>query len=81
MTEGQTKKGYGALGMIAAACGGVAAGAVAALLLAPRSGRETRKLIGETVGSTRDRAARLVTAAREAGSAAKETFATTMSGH
>jgi gas vesicle protein len=81
MTQGETKKGFGTLGIVAAACGGAAAGTIAALLLAPRSGKETRKLIVETVDQTRERAARLVTAAREAGGAAKETFATTMSGH
>jgi gas vesicle protein len=81
MTESEKKKGFGALGIVAAACGGAAVGSLAALLLAPRSGRETRKIIGETVGNTRDRAARMVTAAREAGSAAKESFASTMSGH
>jgi gas vesicle protein len=81
MTEGEKKKGFGALGIVAAACGGAAIGTVAALLLAPRSGKETRKLIGATVEGTRERAARLVSAAREAGSSAKETFASTMSGH
>jgi gas vesicle protein len=80
MTE-ESKKGFGPMGVVAAFCGGAIAGTVTALLLAPRSGAQTRKLIGDTVGQTREKAERLVIAARQAGSAARETFATTMTGN
>ncbi len=80
MTEAETRTGFGPLGVVAAAVGGAVAGSVAALLLAPRSGRETRKLIGNVVERQKDKVARLGIAAKEAGTAAKDTFSHTMAG-
>lgn len=81
MSEMETTKGFGPLGMFLVFCGGALAGTAAALLLAPHSGRETRKLIGDSIGRTKDRAGRLVSAARDAGTAARESFSETMAGH
>lgn len=81
MTEGQTKSGFGTLGIFASFVGGALAGSVAALLLAPRSGYETRKRIGDAVGRQKEKVTRLGVAAREAGAAAKERFSHTMSAH
>ncbi|HSM91748.1 MAG TPA: YtxH domain-containing protein [Anaeromyxobacteraceae bacterium] len=79
MTEEKT--GFGPIGMVGAFVGGALAGGVAALLLAPRSGRETRKRIGDSVTRQKDRVTRFGSAAREAGSAAKEAFTEAMASH
>jgi gas vesicle protein len=73
MTE-ESKKGFGAAGVIATFVGGAICGGVAALLLAPKSGKETRRMIGETIERQKDRVTRLGTAARDA----KEAFAEAM---
>lgn len=79
MTEVESRKGLGAGGVIATFVGGALCGSIAALLLAPKSGSETRKLIGDTVGRQKERVTRLGSAAREAGAAAKEAFSEAMS--
>jgi gas vesicle protein len=53
---------------------GAAVGAVAALLLAPRSGGETRSRIAKTVRDTKDLALRVPVAVREASDAARDAF-------
>jgi len=70
--------GFGAGGIFLAFLGGALAGTAAALLLAPRSGAETRATIGDAVGQTGDRVRRARMAAREAASAAKEAFTESM---
>lgn len=69
MTEVESK-GFGPVGVITAFLGGAVAGTVAALLLAPRSGEETRKAIGDAVAKQKEKVSRLGIAAREA----KEAF-------
>lgn len=53
---------------------GATAGAVTALLLAPYSGRESREKIRDVAKSARERAGRIPSAMREAGTAAKGAF-------
>jgi gas vesicle protein len=79
MTE-ETRTGFSPLGIIAAAVGGAVAGGVAALLLAPKNGRETRRMITDAVERQKEKAARLGIAAREASTAAKDAFSHTMAG-
>lgn len=70
--------GFGAMGVILAFVGGAAAGAVAAVLLAPKSGVETRKDLKHFASEGVERAGRLPGAIREAYSQgselAKDTF-------
>jgi gas vesicle protein len=54
--------------------GGALIGGIAALLLAPRSGAETRRRIAGAAEDTRDAAARLPHALQAASSAAQEAF-------
>lgn len=75
MTEAGSKTGFGVVKVIAAFAGGALCGSIAALLLAPRSGQETRKMIGDTVGKQKERVTRLGAAAREAKSAFSEALA------
>jgi gas vesicle protein len=80
MTE-ETRTGFGPVGIISAFVGGAVAGSVAALLLAPKNGRETRRMITEAVERQKEKAARLGTAAQKAGAAAKDAFSHTINGH
>jgi gas vesicle protein len=75
----ETRSGFGAGGIFLAFLGGALAGTAAALLLAPRSGAETRAGIGEAVGSAGDQVRRARLAAREAATAAREAFTEAMS--
>jgi gas vesicle protein len=70
MTEKESRTGIGPLGVIGVFVGGALCGGIAALLTAPRSGKETRKLIGDGISRQTSKVAQL----REAGSAAKEAF-------
>jgi len=54
--------------------GGALAGGVAALLLAPKSGREMREEIANSVRRRADATKRIPDAFKEAGGAAKEAF-------
>ena len=76
MTE-ERKTGFGPAGVIVTFVGGALCGGAAALLLAPRSGAETRKRITETLDRQKERISRLGTAAREA----KESFSEAMAEH
>jgi gas vesicle protein len=73
MTENE-RRGMGGFGAALTFVCGALAGAVAALLLAPRSGDETRRRISDAAGRSRDRVGRLGVAAREATAAAREAF-------
>jgi gas vesicle protein len=70
--------GFSGMGVILAFVGGAAAGAVAAMLLAPKSGVETRKDIKHFASEGAERAARIPGAIREAynrgSELAKDTF-------
>jgi gas vesicle protein len=74
----ETRTGFGAGGIFLAFLGGALAGTAAALLLAPRSGAETRASIGGAVGQTGEQVRRARLAAREAAIAAREAFTEAM---
>ena len=80
MTEHETRTGYGGLGIMVAFFSGALAGSITALLLAPRSGADTRRMLSETVGRQREKAERMAMAARDAGHAAREAFNERLSG-
>lgn len=65
---------YGGGHLVAAFLGGAAAGAVVALLTAPRAGRESRERVRDYIDHRRDDAARLPSAVRAAGEAARNAF-------
>jgi gas vesicle protein len=73
--------GMGAGTVILAMLGGAVAGAAAALLLAPRSGAETRAAIGDGIGEAGEQVKRARMAAREAATAAREAFTEAMKEH
>ena len=59
---------------------GALAGGITALLLAPRSGAETRARFRRVAEGSRERAERLPLAGREAGEAAAQAFSETLAG-
>jgi gas vesicle protein len=65
----------GGFTLLLAFLGGALVGGTAALLLAPRSGAETRRRITGAVEGSREAAARLPTALRRASGAAQSAFA------
>jgi gas vesicle protein len=73
-----TKTSTGAVLLAFAA--GAAAGAVAALLLAPRKGRETRELLASTAKGAKDLVTRVPEAVREAGDAGRRAFTEAVGG-
>jgi gas vesicle protein len=74
----ETKSGFGGMGLALAFLGGALAGAGAALLLAPRSGEETRKRITDGVQHQADQVKRARLAATEAAQAARQAFTEAM---
>ena len=79
MTENETtRSSYGGMGMALAFLGGALAGAGLTLLLAPRSGPETRKRIAEAVHDSTDQVERVRAAATAAANAAREAFTEAM---
>ena len=66
--------GTGAGGVLLAFVAGALAGAAVALLLAPRSGLETRARLGDAAGQAGDRARRARDAAQAAVAAAEKAF-------
>jgi gas vesicle protein len=72
--------GSGAGGLFLAFLAGVVTGTVAALLLAPRTGAETRTRLGQAVTRSGERARRGREAARAAAAAAEKAFTETMRG-
>jgi gas vesicle protein len=73
MSETETSR---TTGVILAFAAGALAGAAAAILLAPRSGRDTREMIGKAAKSTKDLATRMPAAVR----GAREAFAEAVNG-
>lgn len=69
-----TRNGMSGLQMLAAFLGGALAGTVATMLLAPRSGTETRRRIADAANRSKEKMERLGTAAREATTAARTAF-------
>jgi len=74
----ETRSGFGAGGMFLAFVGGALVATAAALLVAIRSGGETRSRIGEVAGHTEEQLRRARLAAREAAIAAREAFSEAM---
>jgi gas vesicle protein len=70
--------GVGAGGVILAFLAGAAIGGVAALLLAPRSGEQTRKRLAELSDEAKEKLARVPSALRDAERAAVGTFSETL---
>lgn len=70
--------GVGAGGILLAFLAGAAVGGVAALLLAPRSGADTRKLLVELGDDAREKIGRVPGALRDAEKAAVGTFTDAM---
>jgi gas vesicle protein len=78
MSELETRSGMGALGVLAGFLGGALLGTVVTMLLAPRSGAETRRRITEQAERSRETLGRVRTAAREATAAARTAFTTAL---
>ncbi|MCC7196085.1 MAG: YtxH domain-containing protein [Gemmatimonadaceae bacterium] len=72
------RNGYSGADLLLAAAAGAAVGAIAALLLAPRSGRETRERIAGLVDGAKARAENLPLAVRAGAAAAREAFVEAM---
>ncbi len=68
--ENQSKYSTGHIFL--AALGGAVVGAAAALLLAPKSGRETRQQLNEYLDTAKEKVSRVPEALKSAGLAAKE---------
>ena len=68
------QSGSSGLTMILTFLGGAVVGGVAAMLLAPRTGADTRKRLAGVASDTRELAARVPQAVREASAAAQEAF-------
>jgi gas vesicle protein len=66
-------------GLLLAFAAGAAAGAIAALLLAPRNGAENRALIARTASGAKEVVSRVPDAVCEAGDAGRRAFTTTAS--
>ncbi len=80
MTELETRTRTSMLGVIAGFVGGAIVGTVATLLLAPRSGAETRRRILDRAERSRETLERMATAAREGATAARTAFDAAMTG-
>jgi gas vesicle protein len=66
---------FGTGHIIVAVLGGALAGAAAALLVAPKSGRETRRQLGGYLETAKEKVALIPEALKSAGQAMKETMA------
>jgi gas vesicle protein len=74
------RQGFGGFALLFAFVGGALVGGVAAVLLAPRSGAETRRRLIARVDDSRDMVARVPQAIREASTAAQDAFSATLNG-
>jgi gas vesicle protein len=78
MNELETRKERGGFGLLLAFLGGAVVGGAAAMLLAPRSGAETRRKIADLAEQGKGKAERVPVAVREARHAATAAFAQAM---
>ncbi len=78
MTDNTMRSGIGGMGIAITSLAGALAGAGAALLLAPRSGPETRQRIGDAVRRSGDHVGRARAAAADAARVAREAFTEAM---
>lgn len=72
------RTGFSGTDMLIAVLGGAAAGAAATLLLAPRSGRETRDQLREFVHDGKEKARHIPPAVKAASTAARKAFVESM---
>ncbi|HVZ49662.1 MAG TPA: YtxH domain-containing protein [Gemmatimonadaceae bacterium] len=72
------RPGFSGTHMLLAVLGGAAAGAAVALLVAPRSGRETRAAIGEYVRDGKEKARNFPPAVKAGANAARKAFVDVM---
>jgi gas vesicle protein len=72
--------GSGGMGLFFAFAGGALVGGVAALLLAPRTGAQTRKLLAGKFDDSKELASRVPQAYSEASTAAKDAFSAALNG-
>ncbi len=78
MNDMETRSGPGVLGVVVGFLGGALVGTVLTLLVAPRSGPETRRRIADTAARSRDALARVEGAAKQATAAAQAAFTTAL---
>lgn len=78
MSELETRSGSNALGVLAGFLGGALIGTVVTMLIAPRSGAETRRKILARAERSKETLERVGTAAREATTAARTAFSTAL---
>lgn len=78
MTDTTVRQGFTGGQMFIAILGAAAAGAAVALLTAPRSGKETRAKIADTLHDGREKARHLPGAVKTAGTAARNAFVDAM---
>jgi len=74
MNEVETRREHGGFGILLAFLGGALIGGVTAMLLAPKSGLETRRKIVELAEEGKEKAERVPVAVREARHAAATAF-------
>lgn len=72
------RTGFSGTDLLLAMLGGAAAGAAIALLVAPRSGRETRAAIGDAFRDGKDKARHVPPAVKAGARAAREAFVDAM---
>ncbi len=72
------RQGYSGGSLILAFLGGAVAGAAAALLTTPKSGRETRELLTDAAQRNAERTKHLPEAVKVASTAAREAFSEVM---
>ena len=78
MNDVDTRSGSGALGAVVGFLGGALVGTVLTLLVAPRSGTETRRRIAGKAASSRDALARVGSAAKQVTATAQAAFTTAL---
>jgi gas vesicle protein len=76
----EERQGFGGFAVLFAFAGGALLGGLAAVLLAPRSGAETRRRLVGRVEDSRDMVARVPQAIREASAAAQDAFSAALNG-
>jgi gas vesicle protein len=74
------QQGHGSFTLLLAFVGGALVGGVAAVLLAPRSGAETRRRLVARLDDSRELASRVPEAIREASTAAQDAFSAALKG-
>lgn len=74
MIDNNSNTGFSGTHLFFAMLGGAVAGAAVAMLMTPKSGRETRATIDDAITNGREKARQLPGAVKTAGVAAREAF-------